>query len=73
MLGIISSSITTNLIPLMDSLAVISALLCAILILFSKVEEFTTEKYYALYAAVWFFALSVPISIGIAWIPGGKV
>ena len=51
----------------MDTISVIATLMCAILILFSKVEVFTTAKYYGLYGAVWYFVFSMLISAGIAW------
>lgn len=57
---------------MMDSIAVTTALLCYILIIFSKVDKFIGEKHYALYAACWFIALSVPICAGISWIVRSK-
>lgn len=57
---------------MMDTLTVISVLLCSTLILFSKVDKFIVdEKYYGLYGAIWLFAISIPICAGIAWIAGG--
>jgi len=71
MASLISNTITTNLIPLMDTLSILATLLCAILILFSKVDEFIESQYYGLYSCIWFVAISIPISFGIAWIAGG--
>lgn len=68
MASIIANSITNNLIPLMDAMTVISALLCYILIIYSKVDKFIDDKHYALYSALWFVALSIPVCFGIAWI-----
>lgn len=73
MASLISNTITTNLIPIMDTIAILSTLLCGILIIFSKVDVFIEDKYYALYSCIWFVALSIPVSFGIAWIAGGKI
>lgn len=73
MAALISNNIVTNLIPIMDTISIISSLLCLILILFSKVESFRDGKYYGLYGAGWFFALSFPVSWGIAWIASTEV
>lgn len=40
MAGLVSNSITNVLIPMMDTLAVLSSLLCSILVIFVKVEAF---------------------------------
>lgn len=68
MAGLISNTITTNLIPIMDTISILATLLCSILILFSKVDVFIEEKYYGLYSCLWFVSLSIPVSFGIAWI-----
>ncbi|KRX02294.1 hypothetical protein PPERSA_09911 [Pseudocohnilembus persalinus] len=72
MAGLVSNSITNVLIPMMDTLAVLSSLLCSTLVIFVKVEAFQTEQIYGLYGAIWYVIISVLVSIGITYFLGGN-